>query len=125
MFIRFVVTERDPDSNHPMGVFTALYSLERKGELEPYEVAWFRDIETWFNRNLRRPDQLASSKRPNAPNRAISWFRDSATEHVSRMRELVILLQHKDIHVDELRTETPGYIVYEDEAQVATIPFHN
>lgn len=49
-------------------------------------------------------------------------MRMSATEHVSRMRE-VTLLEHKDLAVKELRTDRPGYIVYEDEHQVAAIPF--
>jgi hypothetical protein len=47
----------------------------------------------------------------------------SAKDHVARMRELVQLLRHKDISVDELRTEKPGYVVYEDEFQVTAIPF--
>jgi hypothetical protein len=57
--------------------------------------------------------------------RAISWFKLSATEHVSRMRELVALLEHKDIAVEEFRTDKPGYIVYDDAHQVAAIPFTN
>jgi hypothetical protein len=39
------------------------------------------------------------------------------------MRELVALLVHKDVPVEELRTERPGYIVYEDEHQIAAEPF--
>jgi hypothetical protein len=32
-------------------------------------------------------------------------------------------LEDKDIGVRELRTERPGYILYEDEHQVAAMPF--
>lgn len=39
------------------------------------------------------------------------------------MRELTVLLEHKDIAVEEFRTDKPGYIVYEDDYQVAAIPF--
>jgi hypothetical protein len=39
------------------------------------------------------------------------------------MRELVALLEHKSLAVEELRTERPGYLVYEDEYQVAAMPF--
>jgi len=39
------------------------------------------------------------------------------------MHQLCALLKHKDIQVEILRTDRPGYIVYEDEFQVATIPF--
>lgn len=123
IFVRFVVTDRDHRSDQQRGIFTALYSLEHQGQLEPYELAWFRELEEWFNRNLKRPDRLAWSTRPNAPERAITWLKMSADEHVRNMRQLMALLDHKGIPVEELRTEKPGYIVYEDDNQVAAIPF--
>jgi hypothetical protein len=46
---------------------------------------------------------------------SITWLKASATEHVTRMRELVALLEHKAIAVEELRTERPGYVVYESD----------
>ena len=124
-FIRFAVTTRDASSDQQQGVFTALYALEDARALLPHEEEWFQGIERWFDENLARPSRLAWSSRPNAPERAISWFKLSATEHVSRMRELVALLEHKDIAVEEFRTDKPGYIVYEDAHQVAAIPFTN
>jgi hypothetical protein len=39
------------------------------------------------------------------------------------MRNLVALLEHRGVVVEELRTLRPGYVVYEDEFHVATIPF--
>jgi hypothetical protein len=39
------------------------------------------------------------------------------------MRELAAFLDNKDVHVEELMTERPGYTVYEDEHQVAAVPF--
>jgi hypothetical protein len=41
------------------------------------------------------------------------------------MRELVTLLEYKDILVEELRTSKRGYILYEDEHQIAAIPFEH
>ena len=125
MYIRFVVSERHEGSDRARGIFSALYALERRGELAPYEVEWFRTAEAWLNEHLRRPDRLAWSSRPNAPERAVTWIKASAVEHVSRLRELVALLEHKSIVVEELRTERPGYVVYEDEHQVAAMPFEN
>jgi hypothetical protein len=123
MYIRFVVSERDEDSGRERGVFSALYALDASGELASYERDWFHEAEAWFNENLPRPDRLAWSSRPNAPERAISWFKASAVDHVTCMRELVALLEHKAIVVTELRTERPGYVVYEDEHQVVAMPF--
>jgi len=125
MYIRFVVNERDARSDQQRGIFTVIYALERNGELQPYEIEWFHGIEDWFNAHLKRPDRLAWSSRPNAPERAVTWLKMSAAEHVSRMRQLVTLLEHKDVAVEELRTNKPGYVVYEDEHQVAAVPFSN
>src|SRR5215475_10866375 len=74
MFIRFVVAERDQDSDCEAGVYTALYALERRGELAPYELEWFRDADRWLTKHLKRPTRFAWASRPNAPNRAISWL---------------------------------------------------
>jgi hypothetical protein len=123
MYIRFVVRQRNSKSDQPNGIFTALGQLENQGELADHELSWFREIESWFNEHLARPQRLAWSTRPNAPERAITWLKISAAGHVRRMRELASLLEHKDIPVQELRTDRPGYITYEDEHQVAAIPF--
>ena len=124
-FVRFAVATRDDTSDQQQGIFTALYALEHAGALLPHEQQWFADIARWFNTNLARPRRLAWSSRPNAPKRAISWLKLSATEHVTRMRELVALLEHKDVAVEEFRTDKPGSIVYEDEHQVSAVPFTN
>jgi hypothetical protein len=123
MYVRFVIGQRNAQSDQPNGVFSVLYDLESQGELADHELTWFRELESWFSKHLARPQRLAWSARPNAPERAITWFKISASDHVRRMRELASLLEHKDIPVQELRTDRPGYIVYEDEHQVAAVPF--
>jgi hypothetical protein len=123
MYLRFVVAERHERSDRQTGIFSALYALERRGQLDAAEMAWFREAESWLDANMPRPDRFAWSARPNAPERALSWLKASANRHVSRMRELAALLEHKGIAVTELRTEKPGYIVYEDECQVVAMPF--
>jgi hypothetical protein len=123
MYVRFVTGQRNAQSDQPNGVFSVLYDLESNGELADHELSWFRELESWFNQHLARPERLSWSARPNAPERAITWLKISASEHVQRMRELASLLEHKDIPVQELRTDRPGYIIYEDEYQVAAVPF--
>lgn len=40
------------------------------------------------------------------------------------MRDVALLLQNHDIHSEIVQSERPGYVVYEDEFQVAAEPFH-
>lgn len=124
-FLRFVVSERDHRTGKAQGVFTALYGLERDGKLAPYELEWFRSAEDWFNAHLKAPQKLSRSTRADAAPAAITWLKASAHEHVTRMRELDALLEHKDFVVEELKTDAPGYVVYEDEFQVAAVPFED
>ena len=116
MYLRFAIHSRDEDSNREKGLFTALYALRDAGQLTDYEATWFEEQERWFRVHLKRPKPL------NEP-AAILWFKPTAIEHIARMRALAALLDHKDTPVAALETEKPGYVVYEDEHQVAAIPF--
>ena len=55
--------------------------------------------------------------------RAISWFRDSAREHIAWIRGLVAILENHGVAVQMLKSNHVGYIVYEDEYQVVAEPF--
>ena len=77
----------------------------------------------WFRENLQSPTVLSRSRRPRADQVAISWIKGSASDHVDHLRELVRLLEAAGVLVEELRTERPGYVGYEDDHQVAAEPF--
>jgi len=122
MFIRFAINKLDEDSNKRQGIFVALGELSDRGELLEYEEEIYKNIKSWFIKNLNVPTSLSKSKKPNAKFTTISWYKDTATEHISRMYELVSLLEAHDIHVNVMRTEKPGYVVYEDDHQVSAKP---
>ncbi len=124
MYIRFVIANRDEDSGKRQGLFQAIYDLEKAGELLPHEQAQYDKIYEWFRSNLRKPRSLSRSSRPHAKNVTISWFKDSANTHISKMRELEAILRDHGVETETLRTKRPGYIVYEDDYQVAAEPFN-
>jgi hypothetical protein len=123
MFVRFVVQVLDKDSGRRQGLFQALSDLECEGVLLPHEQATYDEIYDWFRANLKKPDSFSRSSRPHAKNVAIGWFKDAATEHIAKMREMSHILAAHGVVVETLRTERPGYIVYEDAHQVAAEPF--
>src|SRR5438067_234964 len=118
-YVRFVVEERDPESTVRLGIFQAVaHALESK-RLSQAEARHLRELERWFERNLPRPTRFTRTR--NAPDhawRGIAWFKDSAIEHIHRLREVVAILDHADVRVDIIWTDRPGYIVYEDDYQV-------
>jgi len=125
MYVRFVVANIDEDSEREMGVFQALYRLEREGKLYPHEETRWKLVKDWFNTKLAKPTRFTASKPPyyRKKNRAISWFKDSANEHIAHIRELIAILEDHNIAVRMLKTERVGYVVYEDEYQVMAEPF--
>ena len=54
---------------------------------------------------------------------SISWFKSSAIKYIHKMREYSQILESHDVLVIQITTERPGNIVYEDEHQIAAIPF--
>ena len=78
-----------------------------------------------FNENLEKPSRFTASKPPfyRKPNKAISWFKDTAHEHLGYVRELVGTVQNHGVLVQTLTTDRVGYVVYEDDFQTAAEAF--
>jgi len=106
-------------------VFHAVWNLRDAGKLYPHEEEHHDSIRWWFSGNLERPTRFTASKPPfyRKKSRAISWFKDSATEHVARVRGLVAILETHGVPVRMLKAQRVGYVVYEDEYQVVAEPF--
>jgi len=123
MFVRFVIHKNDEDSGRRQGLFQAMSELRDAGTLDSYEQERYDEIYDWFRKHLKKPRSFTRSSKPHAKNVALSWFRDDATEHISRMREIMGILDVHGIAVEILHTTRPGYVVYEDKYQVAAEPF--
>lgn len=123
MLIRFVIEKLDPDSGRRQGLFQAAKFLRESGQLSERDHQQLDEIREWFNTNLERPVRLSLSPRPHAKKQALSWFKDTAATHVGKMREYGEILERYDVHVLMVKTNRPGYVVYEDEYQVCAYPF--
>ena len=125
MYLRFEVSELHETSGRGLGVFHAARYLRDDGHLFPYEEAHLEDLIEWFNLHLEKPTRFTASKPPyyRKKNRAISWFRDSAHEHISRIHEIVTILENHGVTVHMIKADRVGYIVYEDDYQVVAEPF--
>jgi hypothetical protein len=125
MYLRFVVGEIDEDSQRELGVFQAIHKLSLQGVLSEYEQQQDDVIGKWFDKNLKKPTRFTASKPPyyRKQNRAISWFKDTAHEHIDRIRSLVSIPQNHGVAARMLKTDRVGYVVYEDEHQIVAEPF--
>jgi len=125
MYLRFVVAQLDEDSERALGVFHAVRYLRDEGKLHPFEEEQHDMVRGWFNENLARATRVTAAKTPcyRNRNRALSWFKDTAVEHLDYVRELVAILDNHGVPVRTLKAKRVGYVVYEDEYQVVAEPF--
>lgn len=119
MYLRLVTTLRDADSHQNQGVFQLAYDLYENGDLGPDEVRSLKSVLLWFERNLPTPD------RSRLDTRAIFWFKADAVEAARRVWELAEVVKRHGLAAEVVKTTRPGYLVYEDDYQVAAIPFRD
>jgi hypothetical protein len=126
MYIRFVIDTRHGESGRNMGLFMAMERLHQDKLLYGYEIELEEEIYQWFRKNLKVPRVLSagSSNHYRKPG-AISWFRSTAVEHIDKMRQYAQILEAHGVSVSQVTTERPGKILYEDEYQIAAIPFRD
>ncbi|MEZ5471179.1 MAG: hypothetical protein R3E90_05315 [Marinicella sp.] len=123
VFIRFVVEIRDQESHEYKGLFNAMDELLESNELFDWEDKKQEEIYLWFKKNLKVPHVQSSESNYYAKPKAISWFKDSAKQHIEKMRQYAQILQSHEYSVLQLITDRPGKVLYEDDYQIAAIPF--
>ena len=121
MYVRFAVTQTDEDSGYPMGVFMATNELRDSRDTRPELAEHIRTLRRWFHENLPAPGDSGKD----VAKEAISWFKTDAGECIKRIWTLIHVLQDAGYVVKKITSTRPGKIVYEDEYQVAAIPFRD
>ena len=106
-----------------MGLFQASYELREAGLVDKYEEEQLLSILDWFNDNLEKPESFSRSKKPHSKGVAISWFKDTATNHIAKMYEFKNILEAHGVIVEVIKSARVGYVVYEDDFQITAEPY--
>ena len=123
MFVRFVIDDIDDTSGRRQGLFQAAVALLDSGVMSDADTDHLEVIGAWFNEHLEKPARLSLSARANRKAQALSWFKDSATNHIAKMRDMQTLLERYGFDVKMIKARRLGYVLYEDAFQVAAYPF--
>jgi len=118
-YVRFVVGVKDEDSQHEQGIFQAAATALESRAITDSDADELCKIRAWFSNNLEKPTSFGRG----SASRGICWFRTDAAGHISRMWEMVRILERNGIFVKKIRTDRPGYVVYEDDWQIVAEPF--
>ena len=125
-FLRFVLSDRHPDSGVENGLFGLAYKLRDDPGVNAEGREALRDNLAWFEKHLPTPNRFNRSTSKGyyrRKTRGIAWFRDSAKECVARMHRIKVALETNGHRVAMIREDRVGYIVYEDDLQVVAEPF--
>ena len=115
-YLRFQTSVLCPWAKRPLGVFRALGVLEDEERIDEYFRATVKESLEWFNVNLAVPRISETDQH------SVFWFCADRQHLVSRLWELVAILEEHHVSVRRVRTTDPGMIVYRDDHQVAAIP---
>lgn len=121
MYLRMVHRgKQDEYSGRAQGVFQAAVALKAAGELTASEIEELAEVLRIFDRDL--PGRTTFGE---IPDYAIFWFKASHPEIVRVAWQLVTILRRHDLPIEMIKTDKPGRIVYEDNLQVAAIPWRD
>lgn len=118
-YIRFVVGRKDEDSHVEQGIFQAVALALEWRTITGVDADELKDLRAWFSENLEKPTSFGRDKL----RLGICWFKTGSAEHISRIWEMVQILERHGIYVKKIKTDKPGYVVYEDEWQLVAEPF--
>jgi hypothetical protein len=118
-YVRFVIGRKDEDSHVEQGIFQAAARALEWHNITGSDADELYELRAWFNENLEKPTSFGREKL----RLGICWFKTGSTEHISRIWEMVRILERNGIYVKKIRTDKPGYVIYEDEWQLVAEPF--
>jgi hypothetical protein len=124
VYLRFITQFINPYGELETGIFIALKFLRDDHFLtQDDDISELKKLSVWFNQNLEKPTRFSNGTSKYNADISLSWFKDSAKEHIKKIQELIEIAERYDIIVERVASKNPGYIVFEDEYQVSAVPF--
>ena len=84
-YVRFVIGRKDEDSNVEQGIFQAAGQALEWQIVTGSDADELKEVRAWFNENLEKPTSFGRD----TLRLGICWFKTDATEHISRIWQMV------------------------------------
>lgn len=118
MYLRFQGKMPNKTSASKLGIFQLAFALRDKEELPEYAQTQLQRHLSWLKMHLKSPAIL----REDEHHRAVAWFHPRADEPLKRIWAIKAILEDAGYHIDLIKTDEPGDIIYEDGWQVIAKP---
>jgi len=125
-YIRFVLSNKHPESGVEAGLFDLVYTLRDNPALDAQDRLTLAETLDWFEKHLPKPARFNRTRSKGYYRRAtrgIAWFRETAVECIGQMHRMKSVLEAQGHEVLLICESRIGYIVYEDRFQVIAEPF--
>jgi hypothetical protein len=124
-YVRFVCFQQLAGGRSRLGLFQARDVAIDNPHSPDWALALMVETLEWFGDNLAAPTILRRGGRRSATAQdALCWYKAEAAQHIARMHDFKNALEACGVHVEVLRTRDPGFILYEDDHQIAAEPGH-
>ena len=120
--MRFVCYQVVEGQRMRLGLFQALSEARSCDHAPPWALKELGELYGWFNDNLKVPDRFQRGGWKGGAQPGLSWFKDTAEEHIKAMHRLKIAVEECGVHIDVFTTRDPGEIIYRDAHQVVAEP---
>jgi hypothetical protein len=121
-YVRFQSAAPNRRGTFP-GVFALADGMRLGGMLSAEEVEWMDEVNARASASYADPRSVDPDCYDRVRNPgARAWFLASATDLLSFAADYLALLDRHHVPWHELRTRTPGRIVYADDVQVIATP---
>ena len=122
VFVRFVCFNTVQGQRTRLGLFQAIELARESDQSSGWALELAGELSDWFSDNLAVPAPIEQGWRETDGQRALSWFKPQAVEHIRRMHELRSALEECGVHVEVLTTKDIGAVVWQDQHQVLAAP---
>lgn len=125
MYLRFTTQFIDEDNRTQTGFFKAMTFVIGHRLTRDEDEVILKELYSWFKANLGAPPWFVNPKGHSHETKALSWFKDSAREHIRKVQEVMEVLERYDVKVERIWTKAPGHIVFEDDFQISAVPWNH
>ena len=99
-----------------------MYYIQHRVDTLSDDKEQLKNIYSWFKENLDAPPWFKNPEGRSHEYSSISWFKDTAKEHILKIHEMSLILEKYDIFIERVTSKSPGRIVFEDKYQVSAVP---
>jgi hypothetical protein len=102
MYLRFTTQFIDEDNRTQTGFFKAMNFVIRHKLTKDEDEANLKEQYAWLKSNLDAPPWFTDPKGYSHESNALSWFKDSAKEHIEKIQKAIAVLERYNVTAERI-----------------------